>query len=66
MSGKDFVLDVETYGVEAGRLREVIGRPAVATAHDCQPHTDRELDGFEQDHDLLGQLLAAGIFQRVR
>ena len=66
MSGKAFVLDVEMYAVEAGRLREIIRRPAVAMAHDCQPHTDREMDCFEQDNDLLGQLLAAGAFQRVR
>lgn len=66
MSGKAFVMDVERYGVEAGRVREVICRPAVAMAHDCQPQADLEIDGFEQDNDLLGQLLAAGAIQRVR
>lgn len=66
MSGKAFVLDVEMYAVEAGRLREIIRRPAVTMAQDCQPHKDREMTDLEQENQLLGQLLAAGTFQRVR
>jgi len=66
MSGKAFVMDVERYGMEAGRVREVLCRPTVALVNECQPPTDWEIDGDEQENDLLAQLLAAGAFQRVR